>query len=40
MKKLGDKSQEGLTVNRRIDTKIQCLIEMHVHLRLLPDRKF
>ena len=40
MKKLGDKRQEGLTLNRRIDTRVQCPAKMHVHLCLLPDRSF
>ena len=38
VKRLGDKRQEGLIVNRRIDTRIHCPTEMHIRLRLLPDR--
>ena len=40
LKNLGDKRQEGLIVNRRIDTRVQCPAEMHVHLSLLPDKRF
>ena len=40
MKKLCDKRQDGLIVNRRIDTRVACPAEMHVRLRLLLDRRF
>ena len=40
MKKLADKRQDGFTVNCRIDTRVECLAEMHVYLRLLPHRRF
>ena len=39
VKKLFDK-REGLTINRRIDNKVQCPAEMHVRLCLLPRRSF
>ena len=32
VKKLSDKRQEGLTVHRRIDTRVACPAEMHVRL--------
>ena len=35
MKKLCDKRQDGLTVNRRIDTRVACPAEIHVRLRFL-----
>ena len=35
-----DKRQEGLTVNRCIDTKVHCSAEMYIRLRLLSDRRF
>ena len=35
VKKLANKRQEGLTVNRHIDIRVQCPTEMHVRLRLL-----
>jgi len=38
VKKLADKRQ-GLTVNHRIDTRVQCPAEMHVRLHLLSDRR-
>ena len=37
---MADKRQEGLMVNCRIDTRVQCLTETHICLRLLPDRRF
>jgi len=40
VKKLSDKRQDGLTVNRRIDTRVECPIKMHVRLRLLPHQRF
>ena len=39
MKKLSDKRQDGLTVNRRIDTRVACPAEIHVRLRFLFNRK-
>jgi len=36
---LGDKRQEGLTINRLIDSKVHCLAGMHIRLRPLPDRR-
>jgi len=40
--KLADKSQDELTVNYRIDTRVECPAEMHVcfRLHLLPHRRF
>ena len=35
VKKLCDKRQDGLTVHRRIDTRVACPAEMHVRLRFL-----
>jgi len=40
VKKLCDKRQDGLTVNRRIDTRVECPPEMHIYLRLLPLQRF
>ena len=40
MKKLGDKRQERLTVNRRIDIRVQCPNVMQIRLHLLSDRRF
>ena len=31
--KLCDKRQDGLTIHRRIDTRVACPAEMHVRLR-------
>jgi len=39
VKALCDKRQDGLTVNRRIDTRVAHLTEMHVRLRFLFDRR-
>ena len=35
-----DKRQDGLTVNSRIDTRVVCPAEIHVHLRLLSNQRF
>jgi len=40
VKKLCDKRQDGLTVNRRIDNIVECPDEMHVRLRLLTHQRF
>ena len=40
IKRLGDKRQKGLTINRRIDIRVHCTAEMHIWLRLLLDRRF
>jgi len=39
VKKLCDKKQDGLTVNRQIDTRVACPAEMHVRLHFLFDRR-
>ena len=33
LKKLCDKRQEGLTVHRRVNTRVACPAEMHIRLR-------
>ena len=38
--KLCDKRQDGLAVNCRIDTRVECPAEMQVRLCLLPHRRF
>ena len=40
VKKSCNKRQEGLTVHRRIDTKVACPAEMHVRLGFLFDRRY
>ena len=40
VKKLADKRQDEITVNLRIDTRVECHAEVHVRLRLLPHRRF
>ena len=39
VKKLCDKRQDGLTVHRRIDTRVACPAEIHVRLCFLYDRR-
>ena len=39
VKKLFDKRQDGLTLNRRIDTRVACPAEKHVRLHFLFDRR-
>ena len=39
VKKLSDKRQDGLTINRRIDTRVEYPAEMYVRLRFLFDRR-
>ena len=40
VKKLAIKRQEGLSVNRHIDTRVQCPAVMHVRLHLFADGRF
>ena len=37
LKKLCDKRQDGLTVHRRVNTRVGCPAEMHIRLRLFSD---
>jgi len=39
VKKLCDKRQDKLTINRRIDTRVTCPAEMYVYLHFLFDRR-
>ena len=39
VKKLSDKRQEGLTVHRRVDTRVACPAEMHIRLRFFLDKR-
>ena len=40
VKWLCDKRQDRLTINRRIDTRVECPAEMNMRLRLLSHQRF